>query len=74
MKVLRLIRGVTRLDRLRNEDIRRDLEIDNVLVLVERGQLRWYGHVKRMPDHRYPKRFLDMIPEGRRPVGRPRKR
>ena len=74
MRVLRLIKGVTRLDRLRNEDIRRELCIDSILALVEKGQLRWYGHVKRMADHRYPKRFLEMIPDGRRPVGRPRMR
>ena len=72
MGVLRLIKGVTRLDRLWNEDIRKELDIDSILDLVERRQLRWYGNVKRMADHRYPKRFLEMIPEGRRPVGRPR--
>ena len=40
MKVLRLIRGVTRLDRLRNEDIRRELEVEDILKLIEKGQLR----------------------------------
>ena len=74
MRVLRLIKGVTRLDRLRNEDIRRELGVEDILKFVERGQLRWYGHVKRMDDNRYPKRYIDWIPEGRRPVGRPRKR
>ena len=48
--------------------------MDSILDLVERGQLRWYGCVKRMADHRYPKRLLEVIPEGRRPVGRPRMR
>ena len=74
MRVLRLIKGVTRLDRIRNEDIRRELGIDKILELVERGQLRWYGLVKRMEDSRYPKQFLEWIPDGRRPVGRPRVR
>ena len=41
---------------------------------MERGQLRWFGHVKRMGDERYPKRMLDWTPQGRRPVGRPKMR
>ena len=74
MRVLRLIKGVTRLDRIRNADIRRELGISNILELIERGQLRWYGHVKRMEASRYPKQFLEWMPDGRRPVGRPRTR
>ena len=74
MKALRLIKGVTRLDRLRNEDIRRELGVEGILDFVERGQLRWFGHVKRMDNVRYPKRMLEWIPQGRRPVGRPKKR
>ena len=58
MKVLRLIKGVTRLDRLRNDDIRNELGVESILDLIEMGQLRWFGHVKRMEDHRYPKQFL----------------
>ena len=74
MKALRLIKGVTRLDRLRNEDIRRDLEVEGILEFVERGQLRWFGHTKRMEEERYPRRFLEWTPQGRRPVGRPKMR
>ena len=74
MKVLRLIKGVTKLDKIRNENIRRELEVEDILKFVERGQLRWYGHVKRMEDDRYPKKFLDWKPDGTRPVGRPKKR
>ena len=74
MKVLRLIKGVTRLDRLRNEDIQRELGIDSILTFIERGQLRWYGHVMRMDADRMPKQALAWIPPGKRPVGRPRKR
>ena len=74
MKVLRLIKGVTRLDRIRNESIRNELGVEDVLRVVERGQLRWYGHVKRMEEDRYPRRFLDWEPNKTRPVGRPKKR
>ena len=74
MRVLRLIKGVTRLDRLRNDDIRRELGIEGILETIERGQLRWYGHVNRMDNSRYPRQFLEWMPDGRRPVGRPRVR
>ena len=74
MKVLRLIKGVTRLDRIRNENIRNELGVEEILKVVERGQLRWYGHVKRMEEDRYPRRFLEWEPNRTRPVGRPKKR
>ena len=72
MRVLRIIKGVTRLDRIRNADIRRELGVDNILELIEKGQLRWYGHVKRMGESRYPRQYLEWRPHGKRPVGRPR--
>ena len=74
MRVLRLIRGVTRRDRLRNDRIRKDLGVTSVLEEVERSKLRWYGHVKRMEEDRKPRKYLEWKPQGRRPVGRPRKR
>lgn len=74
MRVLRLIRGVTRRDRRRNEEVRVELGVENVVELVERGQLRWYGHVRRMEEQRVPRKYLEWTPEGRRSVGRPRVR
>lgn len=74
MKVLRLIKGVTRRDRIRNEDIRRELGITAIIQVVEINRLRWHGHVMRMEEERLPRQTLTWIPQGRRPVGRPRKR
>ncbi len=74
MRVLRMIRGVTRLDRIRNEETRERLGITSVLKIIEKNKLRWYGHVQRMEDTRYARKFLEWVPLGRRPVGRPRKR
>lgn len=48
MKILRLIKRAARLDRLRNADIRRELEIENILDFVERG----------MEDSRYHKKNI----------------
>ena len=74
MKILRTIRGVTRMDRLRNDQIRSDLSVKPLLKEIEERKLRWYGHVKRMDEERLPKRYLEWKPQGKRPVGRPRKR
>ena len=74
MRVLRLIKGVTRRDRIRNSQIRKDLNVVPLLEDIERNKLRWYGHVMRMDDGSKPKKYLEWRPPGKRPVGRPRKR
>src|ERR1700755_1804543 len=74
MKVLRLIRGVTKRDRVRSESIRRELGVLPVLTVGESNQLRWCGHMERMDEERLPRRFYAHVPLGGRPVGRPRKR
>ena len=71
MRVLRLIYRVTRRDRILNDNIR---QIESVLAIIEKNQLRWYGHVQRMPDSRDPKRTHKCKPKKKRPIGRPRKR
>ena len=55
MRVLRLIKGVTRRDRIRNAQIREELHIVPLLDDIDRKKLRWYGHVKRMSEERKPK-------------------
>ena len=74
MKVLRTIRGVTGLERLRNEQIRSDLSVKSILRDIEEGKLKWYGHVKRMENTRLTKRHHEWRPQGKRPVRRPRRR
>ena len=74
MRVLRLTRGVTRLDRLRNTRVREDLQVEPLLDSIEKGKLRWYGHVMKMEEQRIPKRYFEWTPTCRRPVGRPRMR
>ena len=52
MKILRLIYGVTRRDRIRNTKIRGDLKIEPIGEVISRNNLRWYGHVKRKEESR----------------------
>ena len=54
--------------------IRKSLNIEPLLLRIERSQLRWFGHVSRMPPERLPKQALHAKASGRRPVGRPRTR
>ena len=74
MRVLRLIKGVTRRGRCKNADIRKEVGVGSIIEDIERSKLRWYGHVMRMSDDRLPKKYLTWVPEGSRPTGRPRKR
>ena len=74
MRVLRLIRRVARKDRIRNDYQREELGVESILKIIENGQLRWFGHVKRMERNRYPRKYYEWKPEGRRGVGRPRMR
>ena len=74
MRVLRLIKGVTRRDRLRNEDIRKEPDVKSILQHVEETQIRWFGHVKRMSDDRTAHQWLQWKPSTTSRPGRPRKR
>ena len=74
MRFLRKIMGVTRLDRVRNTVIRETLGVEPLLLSVEKAQLRWYGHVLRMAPDRMARTIFTAVPDGRRPVGRPRTR
>ena len=74
MRVLRLIKGVTRRNKLRNYDIRIELEVEPILIFIERNQLRWYDHVMRMDENRTPVKYYKWTPAGKRSIGRPRKK
>ena len=74
MRVLRAIKGITRRDRVRNTTIRSELKVTSLLEEIERNKLRWYGHMMRIEMDRKPKKYLLWKLEGRRPVGRPRRR
>ena len=56
MRVFRLIKGVTRKDRIRNVQISEELNVVQLLDDdLDRKRLRWYGHVKRMSKEKKPK-------------------
>ena len=54
MKCLRSSVGVSRMDRVRNDDVRRIAGIERELASrVDQKVLRWFGH-ERMDEHRIP--------------------
>ena len=57
MKCLRSLVGLSRMDRVRNEEVRRRAGIERELASREdQSVLRWFGHVQRMDDYRIPRR------------------
>jgi len=47
-----MVAGLSLRDRLRSSDIERELGVEPLLLHVERSQLRWFGHLIRMPPGR----------------------
>ena len=76
MSCLLQIEGVTRRDRVRNEEIcnRMKLSQDVCCSPVQQRCLRYLGQVCRMGKDRYPKLALDGYNHGRRERGRSKKR
>ena len=69
MRFLRRIEGVTLLNKVRSSEIRKSLNIEPLLLRIERFQLRWFGHVSRKRLEKLPKQALHAKANGRRPVG-----
>jgi hypothetical protein len=55
----------SRADKIRNGTITAIMEVGkNIFEVIEEKQLRWFGHVKRMPGNRLPQNILEWEPEG----------
>jgi hypothetical protein len=75
MDVLRSLRK-SGMERMKNEHIKEIMGVkgkSDIIDIIEKKILQWYGHVKRMPEERIPKLIMEWIPEGRRKRGCPRK-
>jgi len=75
MRFLQKIEGVTLFNKVRSSEIQKSLNIEPLLLRIERSQqLKWFGHVSRMPQERLPKQALLAKVKWKRPVGQPRTR
>jgi hypothetical protein len=60
--------------RLHNKELYVLYSSPNIIWVMKSRRLRWAGHVARMGERRGAHRVLVGKPEGRRPLGRPRRR
>ncbi|RZF44869.1 hypothetical protein LSTR_LSTR004494 [Laodelphax striatellus] len=74
MRFLRKVKGCDRRDQIRNDDIRTELNVYSMNKKVSEYRQQWREHIQRMPAGRIPLEILNYQPEGRRDIGRPRKR
>ena len=74
MRYLRNVEGVTRMDRMRSDDVRERLKQKDVLKTVLRRKRDWLREIEEMPEERLAKTvYVEEMP-GKRPRGRLRKR
>lgn len=74
MRFLRAVAGYRLIDQRRSEDIRRELQIEDIISKIKNYQIKWLEHVERMNQDRFPRVLLNYDPKGRRDQGRPCKR
>jgi hypothetical protein len=60
--------------KLHNEELRDLYSLPNIVRVVKSRRMRWAGHVARMGEGRGVYRVLVVRPEGKKPLGRPRRR
>jgi hypothetical protein len=60
--------------KLHNEELNDLYSLPNIVRVVKSRRVRWAGHVVRMGEDRDLHRVLVGKPEGKRPLGRPRRR
>ena len=49
------------------------LELEDIISVLQRNRLRWYGHVLQEEDNDWVKKCMEYEVEGTRPRGRPKK-
>jgi hypothetical protein len=60
--------------KLHNEELRDLYSSPSIIRIIKSRRMRWAGHVARMGEKRNVYRLLVGKPEGKRPLGRPRRR
>jgi hypothetical protein len=79
-RVLRRILGPKRdgvtagLRKLHDEELHNVYSSPNIIRIIKSRRMRWVGHVARMGEKRKVYRLLVGKPEGKGPLGRPRRR
>ena len=74
MKLLRPQKGYALYDHKTNDYIRREIRITGLLHKIDEFRQNWLSHLQRMPQNRIPLKSYHYRPQGRRTIGRPKKR
>jgi len=74
LRFLRSVKGYTRLDKIRSEVMRKELEISGIQDARSKRKHKWINHFGIMDNTRHPKHAVNYKLRGRRDRGRPRKR
>ena len=72
-RMLRMICGVSLSDRVPSIEILRMCELEDILLVVRKRRLAWFGHIYRRHEDDPLKRIMHIEAPGRRPRGRPKK-
>jgi hypothetical protein len=60
--------------KLHNEELHNLYSLPSIIKIIKSRRMKWAGHVARMGEKRNVYRLLVGKPEGKRPLGRPRRR
>ena len=60
MRMLRRIKGVTVKDKMKSEDIRKELGVGSIKSKARESRLRWFGHVHRKKQESNLRQVMDM--------------
>ena len=72
---LRKLLGISWQERVPDTEVLTRAGLPSIQTLLMKTQLRWAGHVARMPDCRIPKKlFFGELQDGKRSLGAPKKR
>jgi len=74
MKLLRPLAGYTLHDHKTNDSVRRELQTECKLDKIDEYRRNWLLHLQRMPPNRIPLKSYHYRPQGRRTLGRTKKR
>ena len=73
MRFLRGVKGCSRIDRIRNEMIRQEVQVFNLNEKIKFNRNTWQEHLERMQQYRITVKARKYKPRERRNLGRPRK-
>jgi hypothetical protein len=74
MKLLSPLAGHTVNDHKTKDSTRRELQTECVLDMIDGYRRNWLLHLQRIPQNRIPLKSYGYSPQGKRTIGRPKKR